>query len=180
MTEEKGMKEELRDDGSGILKYEAVNLFAPIVIGGAHIDLDPDWIEKVKDWARNNGKESHHGNMLTTFGSAEQPHIVSWMWDGVLEKIAEKDAWVNSWVQIYDTAGFHPPHNHAGQVGVNASGCLYLSEGPSTYYMDPLHRQNTASRPKVDIGDVAIWDAELFHFSPPIVGERVVLSFNLQ
>jgi hypothetical protein len=179
MTEENTKMEEKLGE-NGILEYEAVNLFPPIVVGGAHIDLDPEWVEKVKDWALNNGKESHHGNMLTTFGSEEQPHLVSWMWDGVLEKIAEKESFVNSWVQIYNTAGFHPPHNHAGRMGVNASGCLYLSEGPSTYYMDPLHRQNTASRPKVDIGDIAIWDAELFHFSPPVVGERIVLSFNLQ
>ena len=179
MTEENTKMEEKLGE-NGILEYEGVNLFAPIVIGGAHIDLDPEWIAKVKDWALNSGKESHHGRMITTFGSEQQPHEIDWMWDGVLEKIAQKEAWVNSWVQVYGTAGFHPPHNHSGKGGVNASGCLYLSEGPSTYFMDPLHRQNTASRPKVDIGDVAIWDAELFHFSPPVVGERIVLSFNLQ
>ena len=112
MTEENTkMVEKLGENGT--LEYEAVNLFAPIVIGGAHIDLDPEWIAKVKDWALTTGKESHHGKMITTFGSESQPHLIDWMWDGVLEKIAEKDAWVNSWVQVYNTAGFHPPHNHA-------------------------------------------------------------------
>ena len=47
MTEENTKMEEKLGE-NGILEYEAVNLFPPIVIGGAHIDLDPEWIEKVK------------------------------------------------------------------------------------------------------------------------------------
>ena len=55
---------------------------------------------------------------------------------------------------------------------------MFLTEGQSTYFQDPLHRCNTTTS-KVECGDVLIWDPEIYHFSPPVMERRIILAFNL-
>ena len=60
---------------------------------------------------------------------------------------------------------------------------MFLNDGQSTYFQDPLHKSNTATS-KVEVGDVLgdvlIWDPEIYHFSPPIMEKRIILAFNLR
>ena len=62
---------------------------------------------------------------------------------------------------------------------ISGSGCLFLNDGQSTYFQDPLHQNNTTTS-KVKVGDVLIWDPEIYHFSPPIMEKRIILAFNLK
>ena len=95
-----------------------------------------------------------------------------------MEDISPPEAFDNSWVQVYDTGGFIPIHNHS-QSKISGSGCLFLTEGQSTYFQDPLHQSKTTSS-KVKVGDVLIWDPEIYHFSPPVMDKRIILAFNLK
>ena len=95
-----------------------------------------------------------------------------------MDVIAPEDAFDNSWVQVYEPGGFHPIHNHVGRE-ISGSGCLFLNDGQSTYFQDPLHQSNTTTS-KVKVGDVLIWDPEIYHFSPPIMEKRIILAFNLK
>ena len=79
------------------------------------------------------------------------PHSVPWIKE-LLDVIAPEEAFDNSWVQVYEPGGFHPIHNHAGSK-ISGSGCLFLTEGQSTYFQDPLHQSNTTTS-KVKVGDI--------------------------
>lgn len=161
-----------------MLEFTEKLLFSPIVIGQSHLNIDSEWIQKVKVWCLSNGEHSSSGNLTSTFTSDIQAHEVDWIFE-VLEQIAPKNCFVSSWVQVYEPGGFHPIHNHAGEVDVKTSGCLFLTKGISTYFQDPLHRNQTNCNPEVSPGDVILWDPELYHFSPPVKTERIVLAFNL-
>jgi len=161
------------------LEFNTATLFPPITIGEAHVNVSDEWISNVKDFCLDNGKESSHGNLITTFGSEVQPHQIDWIFE-ILGQMAPEQAFVNSWVQVYDVAGFHPPHNHAGQVDVRISGCLFLTEGSSTYFQDPLHPDRSTSKPDVKPGDILLWDPAIYHYSPPVKEERIILAFNLR
>ena len=163
---------------TNMLEFTEKLLFSPIVIAQSHINVTADWIQSVKDWGLTEGKYSESGNLTSTFSSNIEAHNVDWIYS-VLEQIAPKEYFVSSWVQIYESGGFHPIHNHSGEVDVKTSGCLFLSEGSSTYFQDPLHRNQTNCNPNVSPGDVILWDPELYHFSPPVKTERIVLAFNL-
>ena len=123
------------------------------------------------------GKYVDHGRLWTTYGTKNEAHIVPWIYK-VLEPIAPAEAFDNSWVQVYEPGGFHPIHNHTG-TKISGSGCLFLTEGQSTYFQDPLHQCNTTTS-KVKVGDLLIWDPEIYHFSPPVMDKRIILSFNLK
>lgn len=161
-----------------MLEFTEKLLFSPIVIGQSHLNVDPNWIKKIKKWCLSNGNYSSTGNLTSTFNSDIESHQVDWIFD-VLKEIAPKKCFVNSWVQVYEPGGFHPIHNHSGEVNVKTSGCLFLTEGSSTYFQDPLHRNQTNCNPNVLPGDIILWDPELYHFSPPVKNERIILAFNL-
>jgi hypothetical protein len=153
-----------------------ITLFPAITASLIKIEVDEGWVDDVKAWCLLTGQYREHSNLISTYEEESQPHQIDWMWE-VLEKIGYwKEHFTNSWVQVYQTAGFQPPHNHSGG-GVTLSGCLYLTEGPSSYFTDP-YRQKTNFR-NCQVGDVIMWDPELFHFSPPVETERVVMPFNL-
>ena len=152
-------------------------LFPPSIVVKDNIPIPEGWIDKCEEWCKKYGKYIDHGRLWTTYGSKNEAHVVPWIYK-VLEPLAPQDAFDNSWVQVYEPGGFHPIHNHAGH-GVSGSGCLFLNEGQSTYFQDPLHKSNTATS-KVVVGDVLIWDPEIYHFSPPIMEKRIILAFNLK
>lgn len=161
-----------------MIEFQERLLFSPIVIGESRIKVSSEWIKRVKDWCLSNGEYSQTGSLTSTFSSGVQPHEIDWIYD-TLKQIAPKECFVNSWVQVYEPGGFHPIHNHAGEVDVKTSGCLFLSKGSSTYFQDPLHKNQSNCNPKISPGDVILWDPELYHFSPPVKTERIVLAFNL-
>ena len=152
-------------------------LFPPSIVIKDNIHIPDGWIDKLEEWCLKYGKYLDHGRLTTTYGTRNMPHAVPWIME-VLNFIAPEEVFDNSWVQVYEPGGFHPIHNHAGH-GVSGSGCLFLNEGQSTYFQDPLHKSNTATS-KVVVGDVLIWDPEIYHFSPPIMEKRIILAFNLK
>ena len=158
-----------------MMEKEHRQLFPPSIVIRSHINIPDGWIDKLEEWCLNHGKYDDHG-FTTTYGTANMPHSVPWIMK-VLEVIEPEDAFDNSWVQVYKTGGFHPIHNHAG-TKISGSGCLFLTDGKSTYFQDPIHRSNTATS-EVKIGDVLIWDPELYHFSPPVIEKRIILAFNI-
>ena len=151
-------------------------LFPPITVDLIRIKVTPEWIDEIRNWCFLHGESRQHSNVLSTYYAEEQPHQVEWIWE-VLQQITARPFFVNSWVQIYQTAGFQPPHNHVGQ-DITTSGCLYLTAGSSTYFTDP-YLQKTNFR-TCSVGDVMFWDPQLYHFSPPVLDERIVLAFNLR
>tara|TARA_B100000963_G_C22393705_1_gene565641 strand:+ start:131 stop:625 length:495 start_codon:yes stop_codon:yes gene_type:complete len=156
---------------------EQRQLFPPTVVIKDNIKIPDGWIDKLEEWCLKYGKYVEHGRLTTTYGTANQPHAVPWIMN-VLDLIAPEEGFDNSWVQIYEPGGFHPIHNHAG-TNISGSGCLFLNDGQSTYFQDPLHQSNTATS-KVEVGDVLIWDPDIYHFSPPVMEKRIILAFNLK
>ena len=152
-------------------------LFPPSIIIKDNIPIPEGWIDKCEEWCKKYGKYIDHGRLWTTYGSKNEAHVVPWIYK-VLEPLAPPEAFDNSWVQVYEPGGFHPIHNHAGSK-ISGTGCLFLTEGQSTYFQDPLHQSNTTTS-KVKVGDILIWDPEIYHFSPPVMERRVILAFNLK
>jgi len=159
------------------IKTEHRQLFPPSIVIKSHINIPDGWIDKLEEWCLKYGKYVDHGRLTTTYGTPNMPHSVPWIKE-VLDTIAPEEAFDNSWVQVYKTGGFHPIHNHAG-TKISGSGCLFLNDGKSTYFQDPLHKSNTATS-EVKMGDVLIWDPEIYHFSPPVMEKRIILAFNLR
>ena len=152
-------------------------LFPPSIITHSSINIPDGWIDKLEKWCLKYGKYNKHGRLTTTYGTSKMPHLVPWIME-VLDPIASEDLFDNSWVQVYEPGGFHPIHNHAG-TEIRGSGCLFLNDGQSTYFQDPIHKSNTVTS-NVVVGDVLIWDPEIYHFSPPIMEKRIILAFNLK
>ena len=152
-------------------------LFPPTIVVKSNIDIPDGWINKLEEWCLKYGKYVDHGRLTTTYGTPNMPHAVPWIME-VLDFIAPENLFDNSWVQVYEPGGFHPIHNHVARE-ISASGCLFLNDGQSTYFQDPLHKSNSTSS-KVVVGDVLIWDPEIYHFSPPIMEKRIILAFNLK
>ena len=161
-----------------MLEIESNYLFDPIVIQQTHLDLTDDFIKGVKNWCMKKGDYDKDHCFTTTYTTGLQAHDVDWIYD-VIMHIAPKDQFVESWVQVYDVGGYHPPHNHNGDF-VRLSGCLYLNKGPSTHFQNPLHPDQIASNHLITAGDVLLWDPALYHFSPPVKDERAILAFNLR
>ena len=158
------------------LKTEHRQLFPPSIVIKSHIDIPDGWVDKIEEWCLKYGQYVKHGRLTTTYGTPNMPHSVPWIKE-LLDVIAPEEAFDNSWVQVYEPGGFHPIHNHVARE-ISASGCLFLNDGQSTYFQDPLHKSNSTSS-KVVVGDVLIWDPEIYHFSPPIMEIRIILAFNL-
>ena len=153
-------------------------LFPPSIIIKDNISIPDGWIDKCEEWCQKYGKYVDNGRYWTTYGATNEAHLVPWIYK-VLETISPPEAFDNSWVQVYDIGGFIPIHNHSHQSKISGSGCLFLTEGQSTYFQDPLHQNKTTSS-KVKVGDVLIWDPEIYHFSPPVMDKRIILAFNLK
>ena len=154
------------------------HLFPPSIVIKSHIDIPDGWVDKIEEWCLKYGEYVEEGRLTTTYGSTHRPHSVPWIKE-ILDVIAPEDAFDNSWVQVYDTGGFIPIHNHISHVKLRDSGCLFLTEGKSTYFQDPLHPNQTTSSP-VKVGDVWTWDPAVYHFSPPVMDKRIILAFNLK
>ncbi len=152
-------------------------LFPPLIITRDNISIPDGWVEKCEEWCKKYGKYVDQERFWTTFNSPNKAHGVPWIYK-VLEVIAPQDTFDNSWVQVYDPGGFIPIHNHS-QDEISGSGCLFLTEGKSTYFQNPLHQNRTTSS-NVKVGDVLIWDPEIYHFSPPVMDKRIILAFNLK
>ena len=159
------------------LKTEHRQLFPPSIVIKSHIDIPDGWVDKIEEWCLKYGQYVKHGRLTTTYGTPNMPHSVPWIKE-LLDVIAPEEAFDNSWVQVYEPGGFHPIHNHVARE-ISASGCLFLNDGQSTYFQDPLHKSNSTSS-KVVVGDVLIRDPEIYHFSPPIMEKRIILAFNLK
>lgn len=159
-------------------EFNSSPLFPPILVHKANIDVTDEWIIKVKEWCLLTGKKDVQNDLTTTFGCGQQPHQISWIMN-VLSEISHQQTFVNSWVQVYNPGGFHPIHNHFGNVKTSMSGCLYLTEGPTTQFQNPLHKDQISSGENTIPGDVLLWDSRVYHFSPPVKKERIILAFNL-
>ena len=159
------------------LKTEHRQLCPPSIVIKSHIDRPDGWVDKLEEWCLKYGQYVKHGRLTTTYGTPNMPHSVPWIKE-LLDVIAPEEAFDNSWVQVYEPGGFHPIHNHVARE-ISASGCLFLNDGQSTYFQDPLHKSNSTSS-NVVVGDVLIWDPEIYHFSPPIMEKRIILAFNLK
>ena len=151
-------------------------LFSPVTYVREHIELDPNFKEKLNSWIIENGEAEKRLKMITTWDSEVEPHEVDWIAE-VLKQISPIDGFENSWGQIYGSGGFHPPHNHVSDENL-LSGCLYLNDGPSTMFQDPLLPSRCVTK-HVKAGDVMLWDPHLYHFSPPHESGRTILAFNL-
>ena len=154
-------------------------LFEPIIIEQGHLDLSEDFIKGVKNWCMKNGVYDEPHSFTTTYRTELQAHDVDWIYDAIMN-IAPKNQFMDSWVQVYDVGGYHPPHSHYGGGIVKVSGCLYLTDGISTHFQNPLYPDQIATNNMITAGDVLFWDPAIYHFSPPVRGERAILAFNLK
>jgi len=158
------------------MNYKTLVPFKPICIFQSEIKIDDDWAEKLRSWCKYAGAVDRNG-VITTFDSPYgDPHEQSWVKD-ILTNISPIDQFYNSWVQVYSDGSAHQCHNHVSD-DVNVSGCLYFESGKSTVFQDPLYPSRHVSIP-VGKGSVLLWDPALYHSSPPISKERMVLAFNL-
>ena len=155
-------------------------LFSPhhFQINNGHIHIPEGFVERVREWCYEYGAYDKNQKFHSTFHSEYDPHKVNWIWE-VIEDIAPRSAFVSSWVQVYDRYGWHPSHHHHA-LGTNRSGCLYLTDGKSTNFQNPLHLDTFTSNP-VNAGDVLYWDPAIYHFSSPAEEDkRTILAFNLK
>tara|TARA_B100000287_G_C20303117_1_gene650721 strand:- start:47 stop:568 length:522 start_codon:yes stop_codon:yes gene_type:complete len=151
-------------------------LFPPVLCVRDNLSIPDGWVDKVEKWCLKSGKYNDKLKLTTTFGTSNQAHLVPWIME-VLNLISPKETFMSSWVQVYKPGGFHPIHNHS-RGGATQSGCLFLSEGSSSYFQNPLYK-SCIKNSEVKVGDVILWEPELYHFSPPVLEKRIILAFNL-
>ena len=152
------------------------NPFEPITIQVKKIDLGDDFETMCRNWIVNNGTYESLARFYTSFNLVDgsYPDFVQ----PVLNQIILPGySLAGAWIQTYKPAGWHGTHNHQNDMNT-LSGCLYLQNGTSTIFQNPLLPSDHSSMP-VECGDVLYWHPALFHCSAPSDKTRTILAFNL-
>ena len=157
-----------------ITEYEW-NPFKPITIHAKKLNLSVKFGDKCKNWVMKNGWHDP-GGFYTSYNLVEN-EIPKFAEPVVKELIPTGYALAGAWIQTYEPAGFHGPHDHDNDENT-LSGCLYLSKGESTIFQNPLIRHEHHSTP-VECGTVLYWHPALMHCSFPSRETRSILAFNL-
>lgn len=165
--------------------------FPPIIVNVEEILLPTDFSSQCRDWVMNNGEYDELGKFYTSFNKdtlwvkknngdlanpkgESPPDFIN----AVLAKVILPDfVFREVWIQSYDPSGFHSMHNHDDDKNY-LSGCLYLDQGDSSIFQNPLEPNYNSSIP-VNAGTLLYWHPALYHSSFPSLETRTIIAFNI-